>query len=617
MEEKRELLIRQSQQERPQKGKSYFLGIGIDQYQHFQPLNNAVKDARDLAALLQEKYDLDEVFLITDEAATRDSIIRQLDELKQKVGPQDKLLIFYSGHGHLDSSQKGYWIPSDAEPDNTAHYIRNSTLRDYIEDIPSLHTLLISDACFSGSLFYRGPTRSSKATEELEKQKSRWALCSGRHDEEVFDGPPGTNSPFTGSVLKVLRNNQAPKLKVSTLTDEVTELTRANYRQMPEGFPLLEVGHDGGQYVFRLKANEAEDWASCQLAATAGAYRQFLHHYPEGKFAEEALWQFARLQHSLPAYDDYLARYPQGRYSDEAQRESLRLQEEADWLVARGNADLPSLRKYLRKYPRGAHVTEAEDLVQRLREQGVGTPPQPPEPLEPRQQQPVVAPPPARSSRLPWLIAGLAVLILLVVVWRVIQRTETGPMAQIEFEETHHDFGEIPLGEPVSWVFTFENHGPIPLEVFSVESDPLTTIAGYPREPIPPGGRGEIHVVFAIPEEWGGPDGGDIAVQAEALLHSNAEFSPLPLSVSAFVRGREDGQEGQQGLDAQPERQYNAISPGEKQPGELGLIMEEIFFQEVKDKNTLESYQGYLDRFPEGRFREQAREAIRALRDGG
>ena len=40
--------------------------------------------------------------------------------------------------------------------------------------------------------------------EELERIPSRWAICSGRHDEEVYDGEPGKNSPFTECILEVL-----------------------------------------------------------------------------------------------------------------------------------------------------------------------------------------------------------------------------------------------------------------------------------------------------------------------------------------------------------------------------------------------------------------------------
>ncbi|MCB0566913.1 MAG: caspase family protein [Phaeodactylibacter sp.] len=241
-------------------GRYWFLGIGINRYLHFSPLYNAVKDVQDIAALLQQRYGLkaSNTRILLDEEATRDNIIARLDELVDQAGPTEKVLIYYSGHGHLHpKTGKGYWIPYNAEKHHTAQYIRNSTILGYIEDINALHTLLISDSCFSGSLFVRGGIRSTTALEELEAIPSRWALCSGRHDEAVYDGEPGQNSPFAASIAEVLRTNRQPALNVVKLIDRVVEQTRANYEQLPEGNPLFGVGHKGGQYVFRL-ASEVE-----------------------------------------------------------------------------------------------------------------------------------------------------------------------------------------------------------------------------------------------------------------------------------------------------------------------------------------------------------------------
>lgn len=272
-------------------GKSWFLGIGINQYQHFPSLNNAVKDVKDLVRLLQEDYDLlpERTITLFDKDATRRNIIVTLDELQKKVGAEDKLLIYYSGHGHLNKAiGKGYWIPTDAEENNTADYIRNSTVREYIETFRALHTLLISDSCFSGTLFVRGASRSAEALEELASIPSRWAICSGRHDQAVYDGNPGENSPFAESIMDALRRNQSPAFNVGKLIDRVIEQTRSNYEQLPEGNPLYGVGHKGGQYVFLKKDLKDDSWAVTQKTGTIAAYLQYLEDHPRGAHAEEA-----------------------------------------------------------------------------------------------------------------------------------------------------------------------------------------------------------------------------------------------------------------------------------------------------------------------------------------
>ena len=80
--------------------------------------------------------------------------IRTLDELSQKLTDQDNLLIFYAGRGFWDARiNQGFWFPSDARRDDRAEWLSNSTRRDYIRGIGTKPTLLVADACFSGSFF--------------------------------------------------------------------------------------------------------------------------------------------------------------------------------------------------------------------------------------------------------------------------------------------------------------------------------------------------------------------------------------------------------------------------------------------------------------------------------
>lgn len=269
-----------------------------------------------------------------DEEATRSNIIRTLDKLAEQVKPVDKLLILYSGHGHLiqrGQNAKGYWIPIDAQKDHTAQYLRNGTIRDYLEDIDSLHTLLLSDACFSGSLFVRGLERSNEALDELERRKSRWAICSGRHDEHVWDGKPGTNSPFVDSILSILKSNQRAKLNVAKVADQVVEITRANYEQLPEGNPVYGVGHKGGQYTFTVKNGKDKDRTVILDTHGIKDYQLFSSKYPKeihdtsakGELqglTEEEAWQLAIKINSIPGYEEYIKMYPEGRSFDEASK---------------------------------------------------------------------------------------------------------------------------------------------------------------------------------------------------------------------------------------------------------------------------------------------------------
>ncbi|MBK7870320.1 MAG: caspase family protein [Saprospiraceae bacterium] len=201
------------------KGKNYLFIIGIDEYKHQPRLYNAVKDAKDILELLTKKYQFskDSKFLFTlfNQEATQENIFTTLDKLSELMTEEDKLLIYYSGHGELKKNiGEGFWIPYDGNPKNPAGtYISFSILTKYIKAIKAFHTFIIADSCFSGALFTeRGAV--SDFRDRLESIPSRWLLTAGR-DEVVADGQPGDNSPFADAVLWWLKNNKDPRLRVS------------------------------------------------------------------------------------------------------------------------------------------------------------------------------------------------------------------------------------------------------------------------------------------------------------------------------------------------------------------------------------------------------------------
>ena len=373
----RGLLSRKDQKTSLKKGKSYLLGIGIDQYEAFPNLNNAVKDVQDFKAVLEERYELDEPILLFNEQATRQGIIRELDKLERKAKPEDKVIIYYSGHGHLDHKKRGYWIPYDAQEDYTDQYVRNGTIKDYLQDIVAQHILLLSDACFSGALF--DFTRSNqKFYEGFEKYPSRWGICSGRHDQKVYDGLPGKNSPFAESILTVLRSNENAQVNVAEFADKVVKMVNlVDYDQEPIGRPIKDVGDKGGQYIFRLKAGVAEAWAACEKEGTLSAYQTFLQKYPDSDHAEEAkaqiqfweeetAWEKARRLNTVIAYYNYDKQYPKGRYNSQAWEYIKELEEEQLWKEASRKNTLFAYRQYLQTYPDGKHQNEADSRIEQL-----------------------------------------------------------------------------------------------------------------------------------------------------------------------------------------------------------------------------------------------------------
>lgn len=69
-----------------------------------------------------------------------------------------------------------------------------------------------------------------------------------------------------------------------------------------------------------------------------------------------------------------------------------------------------------------------------------------------------------------------------------------GPI--LTLDKTSHDFGNIAQGDVVEKVFTFTNTGNQPLIITNIQTSCGCTTPEWPRNPIMPGGKGEIKVGF-------------------------------------------------------------------------------------------------------------------------
>ncbi|MDE0522426.1 MAG: caspase family protein [Boseongicola sp.] len=76
----------------------YGLVVGIDGYEHLNPLNGAVNDARDIRDALEGMAARD-VRLLLDGEATREAVFRHWEELALLAGAGDVLVFHFAGHG--------------------------------------------------------------------------------------------------------------------------------------------------------------------------------------------------------------------------------------------------------------------------------------------------------------------------------------------------------------------------------------------------------------------------------------------------------------------------------------------------------------------------------------
>ncbi len=255
---------------------SWAVVIGINEYDEWPKLSYAVNDAVAIRDVLTEKYGFkpDNIFTLFNKDANRDSITELLGDTladPQKVKPDDRVFIFYAGHGmtrKLPSGRDlGYIIPVDAALDKFhTRSISMTHLRDFSEMIPAKHVYFVMDSCYSGIALTRSgsPAKHGAYLEEITKRNARQILTAGGADQEVADGGPGGHSIFTWTLLQGL-NGSADLDKNNIITASelgafVAPAVSAASNQTP-AFGNM-VGSEGGDFVFELETFNKENIAN-------------------------------------------------------------------------------------------------------------------------------------------------------------------------------------------------------------------------------------------------------------------------------------------------------------------------------------------------------------------
>ncbi|MBX3013621.1 MAG: caspase family protein [Caldilineaceae bacterium] len=201
--------------------RSWAVVIGIDAYRSpHSRLDNACNDARAMATLLRA-YRFDQVVAFYDTGATRAALMHYLgEELPKQVGPDDRIVFFFAGHGLTQSDasgqQHGYLVPYDSH--RLDEYIDMVELHQLCHRLRAKHILLLLDCCFSGVAAMKPPTQvaSPFAPGDLPQaaaflrwvtQRRAWqVLTAGAADEMVAErGVQAGRSAFTAALITGLK----------------------------------------------------------------------------------------------------------------------------------------------------------------------------------------------------------------------------------------------------------------------------------------------------------------------------------------------------------------------------------------------------------------------------
>ncbi len=146
----------------------YIVSVGVSKYQYPElNLSYARKDAEDMLSLFQNSEAFNKVINLSlhDENVTRESM-EQVKQFVSQAKADDRLVVFFAGHGFLDKQEKYYFAAHDITPDSPeVRGISYQTISDVIDASPSRYKLLMLDTCHSGEVNEFASNNNSKLAE--------------------------------------------------------------------------------------------------------------------------------------------------------------------------------------------------------------------------------------------------------------------------------------------------------------------------------------------------------------------------------------------------------------------------------------------------------------------
>jgi len=248
-------------------GVSWALIIGINDYKEGEipKLKHAVNDAVGIKELLTQfqGFENEKVLTLLNSNASKDNIIESFEFLKKNVTTEDRIVVFFAGHGITMSTpggrEKGYILPVDAKTtEYAATCLSVDQLNEWSEQINAKHIYFVMDACYGGTIFTRANSLSANAQEYYDivtSRVARQAITAGGRDQQVLDIGNENHSVFTYHFISGIRDGLADLNGDGIITaSEIASYVAPNVsassknQQTPEYGSVA--GSQGGEFVF-------------------------------------------------------------------------------------------------------------------------------------------------------------------------------------------------------------------------------------------------------------------------------------------------------------------------------------------------------------------------------
>ncbi len=170
--------------DRSEEVKIWAVVVGVSRYVHMPALKYSDDDAYKIYAFLKSPeggaIPDEQIALLIDEDATRNNILKSLNEVSLKADENDVVMVYFSGHG-----LEGTFIPIDY--DGYQNALRHDDVREMLNKSLAKHKVCYADACHSGSLLAAKSPFASDLNffyEELDKTKGGTAFMMSSKSKE-------------------------------------------------------------------------------------------------------------------------------------------------------------------------------------------------------------------------------------------------------------------------------------------------------------------------------------------------------------------------------------------------------------------------------------------------
>lgn len=194
----------------------YLISIGSGTFQSAEyNLKYAGKDARDIAELFSQNKEYSQVFsrIICDSAVSK-KILPELRSFLSSATINDEVILFYAGHGLLDTQLDYYFSTYDIDfNDPKENGIAYDDFENLLDGIKPLKKIMMIDACHSG---------------EIEKEEMEIAANTAFSNNDVH--------------FRSVGNTTQPKLGI----DNTSELTKTLFSDLRKGTGATIISSAGG-----------------------------------------------------------------------------------------------------------------------------------------------------------------------------------------------------------------------------------------------------------------------------------------------------------------------------------------------------------------------------------